>query len=174
TIEKTSAVKGTCVSVKNLFYNTPVRRKFLKTDGTELKHITDTFNKTALSYPEVSFKFYNNDSLVSDYSAASVDERLKQVFCDNILDGVIPVNEETDYITWKGYIGKPSLMTKSKGEQYLFMNRRFVISKQINHAVFNAYENILEKGDYPFFVLFLTIDPSRVDVNIHPSKLEVK
>lgn len=174
TIEKTSAVKGTCVSVKNLFYNTPARRKFLKTDGTELKHITDTFNKTALSHPEVSFRYYNNDSLVSDYPAVSFEERLKQVFADNILDGLIPVKEETDYITLKGFIGKPSLMTKSKGEQYLFMNRRYVISKQINHAVFNAYENILEKGDYPFFVLFLTIDPSKVDVNIHPAKLEVK
>lgn len=174
TIEKTSAAKGTCVSVKNLFYNTPARRKFLKTDGTELKHIIDTFNKAALSYPEISFKFYNNDSLVFDYTSTSTDERLKQVFADNILDGVIPVNEETEYITLKGFIGKPAMLTKSKGDQYLFLNKRFVISKQINYAVFNAYENILEKGDYPFFVLYLTIDPSRVDVNIHPSKLEVK
>lgn len=174
TIEKTSASKGTCVSVKNLFYNTPARRKFLKTDGTELKHIIDTFNKIALSNPEISFKFYNNDNLVFDYASSSTEDRLKQVFADNILDGVIPVNEETDYLTLKGFIGKPTLLTKTKGDQYLFLNKRFVISRQINHAVFNAYENILEKGDYPFFVLFLTIDPSRIDVNIHPSKLEVK
>lgn len=174
TIEKTSASKGTCVSVKNLFYNTPARRKFLKTDGTELKHIIDTFNKSALCNPEISFKFYNNDSLVFDYPSSSVEERLRQVFADNILDGVIPVNEETEYITLKGFIGKPAMLTKSKGDQYLFLNKRFVVSKQINHAVFNAYEHILEKGDYPFFVLFLSIDPSRVDVNIHPSKLEVK
>ncbi len=174
TIERTSASKGTCVSVKNLFYNTPARRKFLKTDGTELKHIIDTFNKSALSHPEISFKYYNNDSLVFDYPSAATEERLKQVFADNILDGVIPVNEETEYISLNGYIGKPAMMTKSKGDQYLFLNKRFVISKQINHAVFKAYENILEKGDYPFFVLFLTIDPSKIDVNIHPSKLEVK
>jgi DNA mismatch repair protein MutL len=174
TIEKTSASKGTCVSVKNLFYNTPARRKFLKTDGTELKHIIDTFNKLALSNPEISFKFYNNDNLVFDYAACSTEDRLKQVFADNILDGVVPVYEITEYITLKGFIGKPTLLTKSKGDQYLFLNKRFVISKQINHAVFNAYENILEKGDYPFFVLSLSIDPSRVDVNIHPSKLEVK
>ncbi len=174
TIERTSASKGTCVSVKNLFYNTPARRKFLKTDGTELKHIIDTFNKSALSHPEISFKYYNNDSLVFDYPSAATEERLKQVFADNILEGVIPVNEETEYISLNGYIGKPAMMTKSKGDQYLFLNKRFVISKQINHAVFKAYENILEKGDYPFFVLFLTIDPSKIDVNIHPSKLEVK
>ncbi len=174
TVEKVSAARGTCVSVKNLFYNTPARRKFLKTDSTELKHITDTFNKISLSYPEISFRFFNNDSLVYDYTSANLEERMKQVFADNILDGVIPVNEETEYLTLKGFIGKPALLTKSKGDQYLFLNKRFVISKQINHAVFNAYENILEKGDYPFFVLFLTIDPEKVDVNIHPSKLEVK
>jgi len=173
-IDKTSTQKGTCVSVKNIFYNTPARRKFLKTDATELKHITDTFNKIALSYPEISFRFFNNESLVYDYAYANLEERMKQVFADNILDGVIPVNEETEYISLKGFIGKPSMLTKSKGDQYLFLNKRFVISKQINHAVFNAYENILEKGDYPFFVLFLTIDPERIDVNIHPSKLEVK
>lgn len=174
TIEKTSASKGTCVSVKNLFYNTPARRKFLKTDGTELKHIIDTFNKSALCNPEISFKFYNNESPVFDYPSSSFEERLKQVFADNILDGVIPVNEETEYITLNGFIGKPAMLTKSKGDQYLFLNKRYVVSKQINHAVFNAYENILEKGDYPFFVLFLSIDPSKIDVNIHPSKLEVK
>lgn len=174
TFEKASVSKGTCVAVKNLFYNTPARRKFLKTDGTELKHITDTFNKIALSHPELSFKFYNNDSLVYDYPSSTAEERLRQVFADNILDGLIPVNEETEYISLKGYIGKPAMLTKSKGDQYLFLNKRLVISKQINHAVFSAYENILEKGDYPFFVLFLTIDPSRIDVNIHPSKLEIK
>lgn len=174
TFEKASVSKGTCVAVKNLFYNTPARRKFLKTDGTELKHITDTFNKIALSHPELSFKFYNNDSLVYDYPSSTAEERLRQVFADNILDGLILVNEETEYISLKGYIGKPAMLTKSKGDQYLFLNKRFVISKQINHAVFSAYENILEKGDYPFFVLFLTIDPSRIDVNIHPSKLEIK
>lgn len=173
-IEKISTAKGTCVTVKNLFYNTPARRKFLKTDGTELKHITDTFNKIAISYPEISFKFYNNDNFVFDYPATALEERLKQVFADNILDGLIPVDEETDYITLKGFIGKPALLTKSKGDQYLYLNKRFVLSKQINHAVFNAYENILEKGDYPFFVLFLNIDPERIDINIHPSKLEVK
>ncbi|MCJ7552423.1 MAG: DNA mismatch repair endonuclease MutL, partial [Ignavibacteriaceae bacterium] len=174
TVERTSASKGTCVSVKNLFYNTPARRRFLKTDGTELKHIIDTFNKSALSHPEISFKYYNNDSLVFDYPSSATEERLKQVFADNILNGVIPVNEDTEYISLNGYIGKPAMMTKSKSDQYLFLNKRFVVSKQINHAVFKAYENILEKGDYPFFVLFLTIDPSKIDVNIHPSKLEVK
>jgi DNA mismatch repair protein MutL len=172
--EKVSAPKGTCVSVKNIFYNIPARRKFLKSDTTELKHIIDTFNRIALANPEISFKFYNSDNLVFDYKSGILEERIEQVFADNMLDALIPVSEETDYLSIKGYIGKPSIFKKSKGEQFLFLNNRFVINKNINHAVFTAFENILEKGDYPFFILFITLDPGKVDVNIHPSKLEVK
>jgi DNA mismatch repair protein MutL len=172
--EKGSFPKGTCVSVKNLFFNTPARRKFLKSDATELKHIIDTFNKAALSQPHITFRFYNSDDLIFNFQGGSLDDRIKQVFADNMLDALIPVNELTDYLSLTGFIGKPSLLKKSKGEQYLFLNERFIISKQINHAVFTAYENLLEKGDYPFFVLFLKIDPEKTDVNVHPSKLEAK
>jgi DNA mismatch repair protein MutL len=174
TTEKISTAKGTCVSVKNIFYNIPARRKFLKSDTTELKHIVDTFNRIALANPEIAFSFYNSDNLISDYKEGTLDERIQQVFADNMLDALIPVNEETDYLSIKGYIGKPSIFKKSKGEQFLFLNKRFVINKSINHAVFTAFENILEKGDYPFFILFISLDPSKIDVNIHPSKLEVK
>lgn len=172
--ERISTAKGTCVSVKNIFYNIPARRKFLKSDTTELKHIIDTFNRTALAYPEINFKFYNSDNLVFDYKEGSLDDRIQQVFADNMLEALIPVGEETDYLSVKGYIGKPSIFKKSKGEQFLFLNKRFVFNKSINHAVFTAFENILEKGDYPFFILFISLNPSKVDVNIHPSKLEVK
>lgn len=172
--EKISAPKGTCIAVKNIFYNIPARRKFLKTDSTELKHIIDTFNRIALAYPEISFKFYNSENLVFDYKASNLEERIQQVFADNMMEALIPVKEETDYLSLNGYIGKPSIFKKSRGEQYLFLNKRFVINKNINHAVFTAFENILEKGDYPFFILFVTLDPKKVDVNIHPSKLEVK
>lgn len=172
--EKVSVPKGTCVSVKNIFYNIPARRKFLKSDTTELKHIIDTFNRIALAYPATAFKFYNSDNLVFDYKSGSLEQRIEQVFADNMLEALIPVDEVTDYLSVKGYIGKPSIFKKSKGEQYLFLNNRFVINKSINHAVFTAFENILEKGDYPFFILFINVDPKKVDVNIHPSKLEVK
>ena len=174
TTEKISAPKGTCIAVKNLFYNIPARRKFLKSDTTELKHIIDTFNRISLAYPEITFKFYNSDNLVFDYKSGTLEERIEQVFADNMMDALIPVNQETDYLSLKGYLGKPSIFKKSKGEQYLFLNKRFVINKNINHAVFTAFENVLEKGDYPFFILFVTLDPKKVDVNIHPSKLEVK
>ena len=172
--EKISAPKGTCIAVKNIFYNIPARRKFLKTDSTELKHIIDTFNRIALAYPEISFKFYNSENLIFDYKTGNLEERIQQVFADNMMEALIPVKQETDYLSLNGYIGKPSIFKKSRGEQYLFLNKRFVINKNINHAVFTAFENILEKGDYPFFILFVTLDPKKVDVNIHPSKLEVK
>lgn len=174
TTEKISTSKGTCISVKNIFYNIPARRKFLKSDSTELKHIIDTFNRISLAHPEISFKFFNSDNLVFDYKSGSLEERVQQIFADNMIEALIPVSEVTDYLSLTGFIGKPSIFKKSKGEQFLFLNNRYVINKNINHAVFSAFENILEKGDYPFFILFLTINPSKVDVNIHPSKLEVK
>ncbi|MCF8412536.1 MAG: DNA mismatch repair endonuclease MutL [Melioribacteraceae bacterium] len=173
-IEKGSFAKGTTIQVKNLFYNTPARRNFLKTNATELKHVIETFKRNALSHPEITFKFFNDDDLLFDYRKGDFEERLMAVFADNILDAVVPVKEITEYLSLTGYVSKPTFLRKSRGDQYLFINKRFVISKSINHAVFRAYEHILEPGDYPFFVLFLETDPSHVDLNVHPQKLEVK
>lgn len=173
-MDKGSFPKGTSIAVKNLFYNTPARRNFLKSDNTELKHIIDIFNKIALAYPELNFKMYLDGDILLDYAAGELSDRISQVFFPDFLNGIIPVKEITDYISLYGYIGKPSLIKKTRGDQYLFINKRFVNSRQINHAIFNAYENVLEKGDYPFFVLFLDLNPAKVDVNIHPSKLEVR
>jgi len=172
--EKGSFSKGTSIAVKNLFFNTPGRRNFLKTDTTELKHIINTFTKLALSNPQIAFKLFIDDELTFDLPSATLAKRIENIFGSEIAEALIPVHEETDYISLTGYIGKPSLLKKNKGEQYLFLNNRFVQSKQINHAVFTGYENVLEKGDYPFFILFLSIDYKRVDVNVHPSKLEVR
>ena len=174
TIDKGSFPKGTCVTVKNLFYNVPARRKFLKTDTTEFKHIVDTFNRIALSHPSITFRLFNGVDSVFDYPSGSLQQRVGQIFGDNLTDALILVEEKTELINLHGFVGKPSLLRKSKGEQFLFLNSRYIINKNINHAVFTAYENILEKGDYPFFILFLEIDPERIDVNIHPSKLEAK
>lgn len=171
---KGSYPKGTSISVKNLFFNTPARRNFLKTDATELKHIIDTFNKIALSHPETHFRLFNDNDVVFDYKSGTLENRINSVFADNMLDALLPAKENTDLLNVNGYIGKPSLLKKNKGEQYLFLNKRYVQSKQINHAVFTAYENILEKGDYPFFILFIELDPRRIDINVHPSKLEVR
>ena len=173
-IDKGSFPKGTCITVKNLFFNVPARRKFLKTDTTEFKHIVDTFNRIALGHSDLTFKLFNGVDPVFEYTVGSMEERVRQVFAENMPDALIPVEEKTDLICVYGYVGKPSLLRKSKGEQYLFLNSRYIINKNINHAVFTAYENILEKGDYPFFILYIQIDPERIDVNIHPSKLEAK
>lgn len=172
--EKDAFQKGTSISVKNLFYNVPARRNFLKSNATELKHIVETFKRISLSYPEISFKFYNDDDMIFDLHASDMHERMKSVFADDILDAVIEVKEITDYMSITGFVTKPVYLRKAKGEQYFFLNKRYVTNRIINHAVFSAFENILEKGDYPFFVLFLIIDPKKVDVNVHPSKLEVK
>ncbi|MBA4406078.1 DNA mismatch repair protein MutL [bacterium] len=174
TKEKGSFSKGTSVSVKNLFYNVPARRNFLKSNQTELKHIIETFKKISISHPEVGFKFYNDDEIVFDFPKSTIQERMKLVFAENILDAVIEVKEMTDYISITGFVTKPAYLRRSKGEQYFFLNKRYVQSKIVNHAVFTAFEHVLEKGDYPFFVLFMTIDQKKVDVNVHPSKLEVK
>jgi DNA mismatch repair protein MutL len=173
-LEKGSFPKGTSIIIKNLFYNVPARRNFLKSDSTELKHMVDTFNKIALSHPEKSFRFFIDEDRTLDYTAGTLDERVMQVFGDQTFRSLVKVSENLDIISVSGYIGKPSLLKKQKGEQYLFINNRYVQSKQINHAVFTAYENILEKGDYPFFILFIELDPSKIDINVHPTKLEVR
>ncbi len=173
-LEKGSFAKGTSIAVKNLFYNTPARRNFLKSNTTELKHIIETFRKISLSHPEISFKLFNDDEIVFDYPQASLEERFKAVIADNIADSVIAVKEVTDYISLYGFIAKPTYLRKSKGEQYFFLNKRYVVSKILNHAVFSAYDDLLDKGDYPFFLLFMDIDPAKIDINVHPAKLEVK
>lgn len=172
--EKDSFQIGTSVTVKNLFYNTPARRNFLKTDTTELKHIIDTFNKIALSHPDIEFNLYIDDELIFNYVKTDLTERVNQIFGEETFNSIIPFEELTDFISLRGFFAKPVGLKKSKGNQYLFLNKRYVQSKQINHAVFTAYENVIEKGDYPFFILFLEIDPKRTDVNVHPSKLEIR
>ncbi len=172
--EKVSCSVGTSITVKNIFYNTPARRNFLKSDSTELKHIIETFKRESLSQPGIGFKFFNDDDLIFDFMPGTFEDRLKQVYADNILDVLVEVNEPTEFLSLYGYTAKPNFLKKNKGDQYLFINNRFVQSKQINHAVFKAYEHLLERGDYPFFVLFLKLDTKRIDINVHPSKLEVK
>lgn len=174
TTKKGSFVKGTSVIVKNLFYNVPARRKFLKTNQTEFRHIIDTFKKNALSNSNISFKLYNDNDLLFDFAAGDLEKRIAQIFADNMADALLKVEENTDIFAVHGFIGKPAMLSSCKGEQYIFINNRYVVNRQLNHAVFTAYSSILQKGDYPFFVLFLQIDPNKIDVNIHPSKMEVK
>jgi DNA mismatch repair protein MutL len=173
-ISREAREPGTSVAVQNLFYNTPARRKFLKSAGTELRHIAEAVQRVALSHPEIALKFISDDEVLLDLKACPLHERLVDVFGERQVEGIVWVEERSDVLSVSGYIGKPSFGQKSRANQFLFLNKRYIISRNISHAVFTAYENLLVKGTFPFFLLFLDIDPHRVDVNVHPSKLEAK
>jgi DNA mismatch repair protein MutL len=173
-IEKDNCPVGTNIAVKNLFFNTPARRNFLKSDATELKHIVDIFKKIALSHPEVNFTLINDDNKLYELTATELKNRIIQIYGEQLANSLFEVNEISNPISVKGYIAKPKYLQKQKNEQYLFVNKRFVISKLINSAVFTAFENLIEKSEYPFFILFIDINPKQIDINIHPSKLEIK
>jgi len=171
---KTAHQRGTTITVKNLFYNTPARRNFLKSNNTEFKHIYDTIQRLALSKPEIALEFTSDDDTILALPSQQLEERLKSLFGDRHFATLIPVREETELLTVYGYIGKPDFARKSKVEQFVFLNKRFIISRSINHAVFSGYEHLVEKGNFPFFLLYIELDPRKVDVNVHPSKMEVK
>lgn len=165
---------GTSLIVRNLFYNVPARRKFLKSNNTEFRHIYDAVQRTAISHPEAAFRFTSDDEIILDVKAGSMQERIRDVFGQRQFEGLIWTEEQSDPLSISGYIGKPTFGQKSRVNQYLFLNGRYIVNRNINHAVFRAYEHLLIKGTFPFFALFIKIDPRRVDVNVHPSKLEAK
>jgi DNA mismatch repair protein MutL len=178
--EPCSCEKGTSISIKNLYYNTPARRNFLKSDSTELKHIIDTFIRFCISYPEIKFTLVNNGSLVYEFDSSDFSDRLISVFKNykkeffEKKEDIISFAETLDFLDIKGFIAKPQFLKKNKGEQYIFLNRRYIQNRMINHAIATAYETVTRVSGYPFFVLFLGIDPKKIDVNVHPAKLEAK
>lgn len=173
-VTKTGCDKGTSISVRNIFYNTPARRNFLKSDTTEFRHIYDTFIKLAISNPETAFTFYNNDEKLFDLKKTSLLKRLSELFNSNFSESLIKVESENNLISLKGYISRPNFTKKAKADQYFYLNNRFITSKSLNFAVYSGYDDLIEKGNYPSFFIFINLDPKKVDVNVHPSKLEVK
>jgi DNA mismatch repair protein MutL len=165
---------GTSVMVRNLFFNVPARRKFLKTDQVEMRHLLDEFHHLALAFEHIHFKLYHNDQEVYNLPAGTLRNRILGIFGRKINEFLVPVEEETNYVNFAGYVGKPKLGRKTRGEQFLFVNRRFIRSPYLHHAVKSAYEDILPADQHPFYVLFLEIDPQRIDVNVHPTKQEIK
>jgi DNA mismatch repair protein MutL len=165
---------GTSVSVKNLFYNTPARKHFLKSNATEFKHIYETIQRFAISHPEIAFQFVSETEVVFDAKPSALDDRLIEFFGENQVKSLLPVEEHGETFETSGYLGKPEYARRVPTEQFLFLNKRFIINRNLNHAVYSGYEHLIEKGSYPFVLLFLEIDPRRVDVNVHPTKLEVK
>lgn len=168
------AEPGTSISVKHLFYNIPARKKFLKSDSVELKHLLNEFKKVALAHPEVGFTVLHNDNELYNLPEGSLKKRLLNLFRRTYEDKLIRIEEETGVVSITGFIGDPDISKKVRDEQYLFVNKRYFKSNYLNHAVRTAYQNLNEEGQHPFHVLFLEVDPGSIDINIHPSKHEVK
>ena len=172
--EPTATVDGTSLEIKNLFYNVPARRNFLKSNSVEMRHIIEEFQRTALSYPEISYSLFQNDMEVYSLPSGKLVKRIVNLFGKNYQSQLVAIKEETPHFNLKGYIGKPEFAKKTRGEQYIFVNNRFIKSNYLNHAVMTGYENLMPKDYYPFFVLFIEIDPNHIDVNVHPTKTEIK
>lgn len=165
---------GTQIQVKNLFYNVPARRKFLKADSVEVRHIHDEFINQALSFPELAFTYLVDDNLVYQLTPGNLKQRIIAIYGKKYQDYLVPVNPQSDLVEISGFIGKPEIAKKAKGEQILFVNRRFIRSPYLQHAVKSCYENIIQPELSPFYILFLNIDPAQIDVNVHPTKHEIK
>ncbi|MFW5701963.1 MAG: DNA mismatch repair endonuclease MutL, partial [Bacteroidota bacterium] len=173
-IEPAVCDPGTQVFVKNLFYNVPARRKFLKSNLTEFRHISETMIKFGLSHPEKRFTFYDNENLIFDVAQSPIEERISQLLGEKSANSLMRVVYENELLRVEGFIGQPHLARQSKSGQYLFLGGRSITSRSLSHAIFSAFEHLLEKQQQPFFMLNIKIDPERVDVNVHPQKQEVK
>ncbi len=165
---------GTTVIIKNLFYNTPARRNFMKANPTEFRHIYRTVSRYVIAFPEIEFTLQSGGEIVLRAKSGTVRGRLDEIFGERFTDSLVAFEEEYDHLKVSGFLGKPEYTKRTRGEQFLFLNKRYVINKAVNHAAFSAYENLIDRGDFPFFAIFIDIPPNEVDVNVHPSKLEVK
>ena len=166
--------KGTSIAVKNLFFNIPARRNFLKSNSVELRHITDEFHRVALAHPEVAFHFYHNGSELFNLPSNNYRKRIVNIFGSRTNQKLVPVTEDTPIVKIKGFITKPEFAKKSRGEQFFFVNNRFIKSAYLHHAVVAAFEGLIKSDTYPGYFLYLDVDPASIDINIHPTKTEVK
>ena len=181
-IENSSVVKqeacasavGTTISMKNLFFNVPARRNFLKSNPAEMRHIVDEFIRVSMAFPEVFFSLTSNNQEIFHLEAGSLKQRIVQILGNNYNAKLVSVKEDTDYMNIYGFVGKPETAKKTRGDQYFFVNSRFIKSAYLNHAVNNAFESMIAKDSFPSYVLFIDLDPSVVDINVHPTKQEIK
>lgn len=172
--EHCQAPQGTSVIVKNLFYNVPARRNFLKSNTVELKHIIDEFERVALAHADIFFSMHHNGVEIFHLKPGNLRQRIVQLFGNQYNEKLVPVEESTSVTNIYGFIGKPDSAKKTRGEQFFFVNNRYIRSAYLQHAIFTAYDELLPADTYPLFVVFIDIDPSKVDVNVHPTKQEIK
>ncbi|WP_432709760.1 DNA mismatch repair endonuclease MutL [Pedobacter sp.] len=172
--EPVATPEGTSISVKNLFFNTPARRNFLKSNPAEMRHIIEEFQRISMANPAITFSLHHDGVEIYRLPAAVLKQRIIHLFGNTYNQRLIPVEEETSIINIKGYIGKPEFAKKTRGEQFFFVNNRFIRDAYLNHAVNKAYQELLPEDNFPLYVLFIDIDPAKIDVNVHPTKTEIK
>ncbi len=165
---------GTSISVKNLFYNIPARRNFLKSNTVELRHIIDEFHRVAMVHPAIKFSMHHNDSEVFQLLDTNLRKRIVTIFGGKTNEKLVPIQEKTDVVSIEGFIGKPEFAKRTRGEQFFFVNDRFIKSPYLNHAVTAAFEGLLKDKAYPSYFIYLQVDPKSIDINIHPTKTEIK
>lgn len=172
--EPCAYIGGTSISMKNLFFNVPARRNFLKSNAAEMRHIVDEFIRVAMAFPELFFSLTANGQQVFHLEAGSLKQRVVQILGASYNAKMVNVKEETDYLNIYGFVGKPETAKKTRGDQYLFVNNRFIKSAYLNHAINSAFDGMIAKDSFPSYVLFIDVDPSQVDINVHPTKQEIK
>ncbi len=172
--EEIACANGTSIAMKNLFFNIPARRNFLKSNASELRHIVDEFTRVALSFPEIFFSLTSNGQELMHLDKGTLKQRVVQVLGNQYNSKLVTVQEKTDYMNTYGFVGKPEVAKKTRGDQYLFVNNRFIKSAYLNHAIMNAYQEMIPADSFPLYVLFIELDPEQVDVNVHPTKQEIK
>lgn len=172
--EPVAAPTGTSIAMKNLFFNVPARRNFLKSNASEMRHIVDEFTRVAMAFPQIFFSLSANHQQLFHLEAGTLKQRILQLLGSTYNSKLVTVKEETDYLNIYGFVGKPDTAKKTRGDQYFFVNNRFIKSAYLNHAVLGAYQEMISKDSYPMYVLFIDLDPQQVDVNVHPTKQEIK
>ncbi len=172
--EPDQCAEGTNIMVKNLFFNVPARRYFLKSDAIEFKHIIEEIQRIALTHPDIEFKLTHNGAEVFNYPKAPLRQRIVHVLGSKYNEKLVPVEEDTDIVGVTGFVGKPEASKKTRGEQFIFVNNRFIKSTYLNHSIVGAFDQLLGDGHFPLYLIYLEIDPAQIDINIHPTKTEIK
>jgi DNA mismatch repair protein MutL len=165
---------GTNICMKNLFFNVPARRNFLKSNAAEMRHVIDEFIRVAMAFPHIFFSLTSNGQQVFYLEAGSLKQRVIQILGTTYNTKLVSVNEQTDYMNVHGFVGKPETAKRTRGDQYFFVNNRFIKSAYLNHAVMNAFDDMIAKDSFPMYVLFIDLDPAQLDINVHPTKQEIK
>lgn len=172
--EPVATTNGTSIAMKNLFFNVPARRNFLKSNAAEMRHISDEFIRVAMAFPNIFFSMSANGQEVFHLEKGSLKQRIVQICGNTYAAKLVTVQEQTDYLNISGFVGKPESAKKTRGDQYFFVNNRFIKSAYLNHAVMGAFEEMIAKDSFPMYALFIDLDPGQLDINVHPTKQEIK